>query len=255
MARTRIDNRGRTVRAGIFFVALLSLLWTGGAEAATKCTPQNFCITESLTFTTPSPGVVAASPLSFDASVANTSTPLDRAHWMEAMVLEFPTTGPGTPSFLTRSALLPDKLIIAGGGACEPPTYNTCGGGHGTIAAHVVPIFGPPFETTGAFGVEIVRNVQNVDPGIWATYDMLIRPCIVMGAGNCQPIGTEHWKLVIPEENASKLVLPGEMNREVIGNTIEGTLASIKLSLDGESNRVDGQPAPLPQSYTKKAAS
>ena len=245
MAFAGFASRAHWAAVGAF---VLALLLPAGAHADSACSAEDFCVSESLTLSTGPPGLIAAAPMSVDLTVANASDPLDRAHWMESVTVLFPAAGPGDPPLLTPSALLPDKLLIAGGGTCAPPSYSGCAGGHGTIAAHVTPLIGFPFDTEGAFGIEKIVNVKAAPAGALADYKMTLNSCITLG-GTCQSRGSEAQEIIIPAGSAGELTLPTEGSAESFGSAIEFTITSLSFHLDGQSNRIDGQAA-LPQSYT-----
>jgi hypothetical protein len=163
------------------FTLVLVLVLSASASASTVCTAEEFCVTENVTLTSEPAGFVAGAPLTVDLSVANTSSPLTRARWVKSVSFALPTPQAGDPPPVTPSSQLPDKLLIAGGGSCDRPSYSGCAGGHGSIVAQTD--FG---DTTGAFGVEKVVNVQAAPAGALAAYEMTFKFCIVVPLFGCQ---------------------------------------------------------------------
>ncbi len=220
-------------------VLTLVLVRSASVSASTVCTAEEFCVTENVTLTSEPTGFVAGAPLTVDLSVANTSTPLTRARWVKSVSFALPTPQAGDPPPVTPSSQLPDKLLIAGGGSCGPPSYSGCAGGHGTIVAQTD--FG---DTTGAFGVEKIVNVQAAPAGALAAYEMTFKFCIVVPFFGCQAQPTEVLQIFIPAEGPGELTIPTEGSGEVGGFNIEFSITSLSIHLDGKSNRIDGQAAP-----------
>jgi hypothetical protein len=229
---------GWTVLAGLL-LALVSAK-TAGAEAA--CSEDGFCVTENLTLTSNPPGLVAGAPLSIDLSAENTSTPLDQAHWLHMVSLSVSGGNLSSTPPLSPSSQLPNGLLLAGGSPCSPP-YTTCAGGHGTLLAHLSGI--GEIDTTGAFGISKIANINPPAPGAYADYRVTIRACINLGSCQQQEDRTEEIKVTVVNQSFEFTTDGAD---SFLGYTAEYAINSIFFHLNGQSDQLESGPAP--QTYT-----
>lgn len=244
--RSMIGFREFSARRVLGWAALLAAILTPlaakTAGAETACDESGFCVAESLSLTSNPPGLIAGAPLSLDLLAENTSAPLDQAHWLHAVSLSVSGGSLSSTPPLAPSSQLPNGLLLAGGTPCAPP-YTTCAGGHGTLVAHLSG--GSEIDTTGAFGISKIANVNPPAPGAYADYRVTIRSCInLLG---CQQLADRSQEIAITIFNRS-FEFTTDGSEAFLGYTAEYAINSLSFHLDGQSNQLESGPAP--QTYT-----
>lgn len=229
---------GWTVLIGL----VLALVAAGTAGAEAVCNEDGFCVSENLSLTSSPPGLIAGAPLSLDLSAENTSTPLDQAHWLHTVSLSVSGGNLTSTPPLTPSSQLPNGLLLAGGSPCSPP-YTTCSGGHGTLVAHLSGI--GEVDTSGAFGISKIANVNPPAPGAYANYRVTIKACINLGG--CQQLEDRSEEIKITILNRS-FEFTTDGTESLLGYTAEYAINSLFFHLDGRSDQLESGPAP--QTYT-----
>jgi hypothetical protein len=248
----------RTRRPLIVLAQSLALLALAAiappADASSACNPSGggasaFCVDASMSLAP----TVAAGPFDTDVTVANASPNYanDKTRWLDTAVLDLTENSITTPPTLTRSANMPDGLLISGGGPCTTPNYTDCGAGHGTLVAYYASCCGSTY-TTGAFGISKIVNVNPPSPGEYAHLEITIEGCVnVLGSCFEFPGGLTE-ELAIPEPSgggAPDLTLTIDAHGTVgaPGGTVEYSIGAFSLHLDGESSSIDGgSPLPAP---------
>jgi hypothetical protein len=235
-----IRRAGLAAAAALVIAAVTSA--TASATEICSDSPKvatSFCVDPSLALSSTIPG----DPLRIDLTGADTSTNFstDTNEWVNSAAVNLQSGG-GSPVDITPSANMPNGLLIANSPACSGD-YSNCSAGHGVFAGILSgTMVGADGYYEGTFGINKITNVSPADSGDLATYRVFVSYTVP----SVPFIGTINGQFNFDAHVAQGSGAPGPISVSTrygltyLTASIDATLKSFALHLDGESSTLDG---------------